>query len=119
MGGAVFFLVLVYTEAYSHDEITHWFCRESFFSTPFLSLFLLLSALSTPTTKPNWASRMGCNYSTYIYIFHTIFVRGIFRVTLPQIPPIYQTIYWYTSPIIILVCCVAMTWALRRMKVKI
>ena len=118
-GGAVFFLL----SAYAESCITGEFCtkpvRESYFSPPFLALFILLFALATPTSKPNWASRMGCDYSTYIYIFHTLFVRAFFPSALNHLPLISQTVYWYISPLVILVCCVAMTWIVRRMGVKI
>lgn len=117
--GVVFFLLSSYAESCVTGEFCNKFVRESYFSTPFLALFILLSAVATPTTKPNWFSRMGCDYSTCIYIFHTLFVRAFFPLAFHYLPPISQTVYWYVSPVLILVCCVAMTWTLRRMGVRI
>ena len=115
----VFFLLSAYAESFITGEFCIKIVRESYYSTPFLALFILLFALSTSTTKPNWASRMGCDYSTYIYIFHTLFVRAFFPLAFHYLPTISQTVYWYFSPLIILVCCVGLTWMLRRMRVKI
>ncbi len=100
-------------------EFCNKFVRESYFSTPFLALFILLFAIATPTTKPNWFSRMGCDYSTCIYIFHMLFVYVFYLLTSRYLPLVSQTVYQYISPLVILACCVAMTWTLRRMGVKI
>ncbi len=119
VGGAVFFMITAYAESCITGEFCNRPVRESYFSTPFLALFILLSVLAKPNTKRNWASRMGCEYSTYIYIFHTLFVRAFFPMAFNHLPLISQTVYWYFSPLIILVCCVVLTWMLRYMRMKI
>ncbi len=118
-GGAVFFLLSAYAESCLTGEFCNKPVRESYFSTPFLALFILLFAIATPTTKPNWFSRMGCDYSTCIYIFHMLFVYVFYLLTSRYLPLVSQTVYQYISPLVILVCCVAMTWTLRRMGMKI
>ncbi len=118
-GGVVFFLLSSYAETFITGEFCNRPVRESYYSTPFLALFILLFVLATPITKPNWASRMGSDYSASIYIFHTIFVRFFFPLAFNFLPLISQTFYWYLAPLAILVCCVVLTWILRRMRIKI
>ena len=115
-GGVIFFLSTSYIEAWLTGDLFAAYCRESFFSTPLLALFLLLTALSVHKSKPNWLSRLGSDYSVYIYIFHTFFIRGLFPFVNHFLPKVWLQAYAICCPFIAIALCIALTYVLKRMK---
>ena len=83
-----------------------------------LTAAILLTTLVTRQAKPNLWSKLGAEYSLYIYVFH-IAVRDILAdINLNSMPEIWtDKIYAYISPFVILLCTIVLTYALKKVRI--
>lgn len=90
--------------------------RDHYISTTFMavSMFLLFTTYKQKT--PNLLSRMGEKDSLYIYIFHPLFMY-FFNTVNKYLPDLWQIIYLYVSPIVILIVTILFCTTLRKIHI--
>lgn len=86
--------------------------RDHYISSTFLAISLFILFLSITQTKANALSALGEKDSLYIYIFHPLF--GMFFSTVNKyLPNLWQEIYLYGAPAIILIMTIIFSKSLR------
>lgn len=90
--------------------------RDHYISSTFLAISLFLFFVLLKSNKSTSLSRLGEKYSLYIYIFHPLFII-LFADINKYLPIVWQEIYLYMSPFIILISTVIFSKLLMSIQV--
>ena len=111
-GGVILFSLTSLAE----DRLLTWFdmnaTRDHYISSTFLAVSLFLLFLSLKQSKVNVFSKLGEKDSLYIYIFHPLFMT-FFSVANKYLSNMWQEMYLYCSPLIVLAATVLFSKTLR------
>ncbi len=86
--------------------------RDHYISSTFLAVSLFLLFLSLKQSKVNVFSKLGEKDSLYIYILHPLFMT-FFSVANKYLSNMWQEMYLYCSPLIVLAATVLFSKTLR------
>lgn len=86
--------------------------RDHYISSTFLAVSLFILYLSITQSKTNVLSALGEKVSLYIYIFHPLFMT-FFSTVNKYLPNLWQEIYLYLAPVIILAATILFSKSLR------
>ncbi len=116
LGGVILFSVSSIIENRILVNVGMNATRDHYISTTFMavSMFLLFTTYKQKT--PNLLSRMGEKDSLYIYIFHPLFMY-FFNTVNKYLPDLWQVIYLYVSPIVILIVTILFCTTLRKIHI--
>ena len=90
--------------------------RDHYSSTTFLSIALFILFLSINQAKTNTLSTLGEKDSLYIYLFHPLFMT-FFSIVNKYLGNLWQEIYSYLAPLIILVTVITLSESLRNLHI--
>lgn len=90
--------------------------RDHYISTTFLAVSLFLLFTTYKQKVPNLLSKWGEKDSLYIYIFHPLFI-FFFNTVNHFLPEIWQNIYLYISPMVILILTILFCTTLRKIHI--
>lgn len=111
-----FGLCVVFSFTSELENLYTGIIKEHFISTIFLSISLFVLIVSTKYDKPMMTSVLGAKYSLYIYVFHPLFIIYFFPFINIYMPDIWNTIFAYTSPLIIFMTTILFTDMLYRIR---
>ena len=89
-----------------------------YFTTTILALIVFLASLLIKQEKPNVWSKLGEEYSLYIYVLH-LAVRDTLNIFNHKFMPSEWTdgIYLYAAPFVVLVVTIAATYVLKKVRI--
>lgn len=112
LGGVILFSLTSIIENRLLIELHANTTRDHYISSTFLAISLFILFLSITQTKANALSALGEKDSLYIYIFHPLF--GMFFSTVNKyLPNLWQEIYLYGAPAIILIMTIIFSKSLQ------
>lgn len=114
--GVIIFSITTIMEHQILVEIHKNAARDHYISSIFLAIALFLFFLSIQSNKNNLISLWGEKYSLYIYLFHPLFIM-FFPIINKHLPVIWQEIYLYFSPFVILFSTIILSRLLRKFQI--
>ena len=114
--GVIIFSITTIIEHQTLVEIHKNPVLDHYISSTFLAITLFLLFLSIKSNKNNLVSQLGEKYSLYIYIFHPLFVM-FFLIINKHLPVIWQEIYLWFSPFLILFLTIILSRLLRKFQI--
>lgn len=112
MGGVILFSLTSLLENRLLIELQANATRDHYVSSTFSAVSLFILFLSITQAKTNTLSVLGEKDSLYIYIFHPLFMT-FFSTVNKYLPNLWQEIYLYLAPVIILVATIIFSKSLR------
>lgn len=116
LGGIVLFSLFSVVENRILINVGMNATRDQYISTTFLAISLFLLFYTFKKETPNLFSRLGEKDSLYIYIFHPLLIY-FFSIVNNFLPEFWQSIYLYTSPIMIIITTILFCITLRKIHI--
>lgn len=107
-------VLLIFRYKYSGSGMTLLMLREMNLLLLVICIFLL--TIHTEIETDNIISRLGKNYSLYIYIFHLVVMSSI-EMAATKLPMQIYNSYMYINPIVVFFVTIGLTYLLGKMKI--
>lgn len=112
LGGVILFSLTSLAENRMLIELHANATRDHYISSTLLAISLFILFLSMTQAKTNVLSMSGEKDSLYIYIFHPLFMT-LFSTVNKYLPNLWQELYLYLAPVIILTATIIFSRSLR------